>query len=188
VAYANKYYQSGNSCFYTASADCTNFVSQCIWAAYGGWTSSGSTSTMTTNINNRKRMMSSSSLSNWFGHANGGGTPWESVEGLWNFVTGNPSEGPKATGYNNNGLYTGVSPGFISVGNVLQFWSSSLNVYRHSVYVVQTATSSVMTYADITVAAHTTNGKFTVADKIAGFGGSNCKMRRLAFGSANFNQ
>lgn len=188
VEYANKYYSTNNTCFKTASPDCTNFVSQCIWAAYGGWSPGDTVATMTTNIANRKRMMSSSNITNWFGHNNGHGNPWENVENLWSFVTGNPSEGPKANGYNNNGLYTAVVPQVINNGEVLQFWNHDLNRYRHSVYVVKTLGWQNTSYYDVKVAAHSQNGLFPLSDKIAGFGGSNCKMRRLSFIIANFAQ
>jgi len=189
ISYANTYHTTYNSCFKSISGlDCTNFVSQCIWAAYGGWSSGDSVATMTTNISNRKRMMDSSKLTNWFGHNNGHGTPWESVTGLWNFATGNPSEGPKANGYNNNSLYTGISPSSIGLANVLQLWSSSESVYRHSLYVVEKVVPVPTSYTNIIVAAHTSNGRFNLSDKIASWGGSSCKMRRLEFVSAYFNQ
>lgn len=37
VQYAQAYGSTPNSNFYSVSSDCINFVSQCVWAAYGGW-------------------------------------------------------------------------------------------------------------------------------------------------------
>jgi len=189
INYANKYHTSYNTCFKSITEDCTNFVSQCIWAAYGGWSSGDSTQTMANNIidgiTNGRRMNKNTNITKWFGHSNGHGNAWESVENLWNFTTSNPSEGPKATGYNNNALYTGIAPGSIFLGNVIQFWSSSLGRYRHSMYVVERG-SAPYTYADVVVASHSSNGRYSLATKIAGWGGTSCKMRRLSFNSANF--
>lgn len=37
VNYSDCYALTENSLFYVADKDCTNFVSQCVWAGYGGW-------------------------------------------------------------------------------------------------------------------------------------------------------
>ncbi len=188
VAYANKYYKNRNLYFYDAGVDCTNFVSQCIWAAYGGWSTSDSDATMQSNITAKKRMMNSTYLSNWFAGSGGGGTPWESVNGLWNFVTSSPSEGPKATGYNNNNPYYYLDAPSIQAGNVLQVRTSSgaANDYSHSVYVIYAV--GLNDWNEIGVAQHTSNVTRSVADLVSGWGGTNCYMRRLVFTSANFSR
>ncbi|MDR2572180.1 MAG: amidase domain-containing protein [Oscillospiraceae bacterium] len=191
VQYANKYVKNNNTAFhyFTSGGNCTNFVSQCIWAAYGGWSSSDSHNTIVNNIAARRRMMPSTTLSNWFGHGNGAGNPWSSTTNLWNFVTGNPAVGPKATGSNNNAVYTGVSPAVINQGNVLQFRNGSSGSYSHSVYVINTIPIHVLppAYGNITVAQNTPDTTRLLSESINGFGGSNCHMRRLAFTSAVFS-
>ena len=191
VSYANKYVKSRNSCFYSANGvggDCTNFVSQCIWASYGGWKPGDSVTTMTNNINNRVRMMPSTSLSNWFGHKNGGGTPWESVEGLWNFSTSNSGKGPRANGSNNNAVYKNLVAFAISSGDVLQVKKSGNSKYGHSVYVIYSNPLSSDGYHNITVAQHSSNTTRSLADLISGWGGTNCYMRKLTFTSAQFDK
>lgn len=191
VAYAKKYAETKNTSFYDADrtgGDCTNFVSQCIWAAYGGWKPGDSTTTMTNNINNRVRMMPSTTLSNWFGHKNGGGTPWENVEGLWNFVTSNSGIGPRANGSNNNAVYKNLVAFSIAQGDVLQFKRSGDSRYGPSVYVISSNPQSSDGYHNIIVAQHSPNTTRALADVISGWGGINCYMRRLTFTSAQFNK
>jgi hypothetical protein len=187
VAYADKYAYTSNPCFVTLSVDCTNFVSQCIWAAYGGW-SGGNESTMRTLITNRTYMMSSSSLDNWFGHSSGVSNPWGSVTNLWNFATSNPSVGPKARGNNNGGHYTNVSYLDINPGDVLQIKMEGYDTYSgynyaHSLYVVSNPKIPQMNYSVIIVAAHTNNGRFTLAEKLA----TRPMMRQMIFTSATLN-
>ena len=66
--YADLYYSSGSR-FKTLSADCTNWVSQCVWAAYGGWATGDSAATIEANIAAKKRMqLWTNSSTMWFGH------------------------------------------------------------------------------------------------------------------------
>lgn len=182
--YADTYYSEGNGCFYTASLDCTNFVSQCIWAAYGGWSDGDTAATMSANIAARKRMQSSASLDNWFGHADGIGNPWGSVVNLWNFATGSPTTGPKATGYNNNGVWSNIACTGIVTGQVLQFRSGSSGTYGHSVYVSGGTNDS---YANIRISQHTANAQRMLDEVIRAWGSDSCYMRQLVFTTANFN-
>ena len=184
VQYAEKYWNNRNTAFRASSPNCTNFVSQCIWAAYGGWSTSDSHATIVANIAARRRMMPSTTLSNWFGHNNGAGTPWESVVGLWNLATSNPATGPRATGSNNNALYTALIPGNISTGNVLQFRNGSSGNYTHSVFVV--GFTSPPSYSNIMIAQNSSDVRRSLMETINANGGANCHMRRLSFQSAVF--
>nr|WP_308742299.1 amidase domain-containing protein [uncultured Anaerocolumna sp.] len=191
VAYANEYAYSNNPCFYTAAGDggdCTNFISQCIWAAYGGWNPGDSITTMTNNINNRVRMMPSTTLSNWFGHQYGAGTPWESVNDLWNFATLNSGTGPRASGSNNNSVYKNLVAFAISSGDVLQVKRSGDAKYRHSVYVIFSSPKFSDDYNNIIVAQHSKNTTRALSDLISGWGGADCYMRKLTFNSAQFDK
>lgn len=176
--YANKYYINNAPFFYKTGSDCTNFVSQCVWAAYGGWRYQQSTDTISSDIRNKRRMTGT-----WYGGSGGGSSAWESVEGLWSYVTSNTSNGPRATGYNNGKNYTGVSAGSIGVGNVLQMRGGTSGNYTHSVYVYNC--TAPITYSSITVMQHTSNKKRAVQDIINVYGPSLC-MRRLAFKTTTF--
>lgn len=178
--------------FYRASSDCTNFVSQCVWAAYGGYVE-GNDSLTKSNINNKVRMVNTGILNtSWYGGSGGGSPYWESVEGFWSFVTMSKSKGPNGTGYNNNGLYTNISPYSINLGDVLQFYKHDKNRYYHSVYVtfkISAPPGSWGGYENIYVSQHSNDYKNrNLTDLIWGFGNTNCKMRRISFGSATFDK
>lgn len=164
TAYANKYAENANPYFYNAGKDCTNFVSQCIWAGYGGWTSSMSDATMQSNIKNKVRMVPGT----WFGGGKGGGgaSAWENVDALWNFAVDNTGKGPKASGYNDGGYYTDVLPIDICVGSVLQK-SPDGSDYTHSMFVISTAGGSNPGYNEIIVAQHSSaHSTATLAEAI----------------------
>lgn len=158
AAYANKYVNNANSYFYNAGVDCTNFVSQCIWAAYGGWSPSMSNATMASNISNKVRMTST-----WYAGSGGGSLAWENVDNLWNYVVGNTGKGPQAYGHNNGGHYSNILPIDMRVGDVLQK-SVDGKDYTHSMYIISTPGGSNPSYTEIVIAQHTSNTIKTVAE------------------------
>ncbi len=161
AAYANKYYKNSNSCFYFVNGyDCTNFVSQCIWAGYGGWNATMSDAAMINNISNKVCMTST-----WYAGSGGGSAAWESVEALWDYAVGNTGNGPKAFGYNDGGRYTNILPLDICVGDVLQRSPNGID-YVHSMYVISTPGGEAPNYSQIIVAQHTENDTRTLAEVI----------------------
>lgn len=187
--YADTYYANPNTCFYVVPdypGDCTNWVSQCVWAAYGGWTDGDSAKTMTANINSRKRMQDSSTLNNWFGHQNGIGNPWGGVGTFWNFVTSPHSTGPVATGRNNERPFSGnFRPTDFLTGQVLQLKSGSAGTYAHSVYVSGGTNGA---YSNIKITQHTPNNRIMLDELIRHWGGTSCYLRQLKFSNANFDR
>lgn len=170
VRYANRWWNSYNPQFYRPSQDCTNFVSQCVWAAYG------------------EHMEPSTSLSQWFAHKNGAGTPWENVSSFWNYCTKSrqgTQTGPRANGYNNGGNYTGVPAYAMIPGNVVQLQFPSDNVYGHSLYIVDNNATNYNNYGGVIYTQHQRPGKGSIQDKINTYG-SDLKIRRLNFIAAYF--
>ncbi len=176
--------------FYTASGgDCTNFVSQCVWAAYGGFTTYAES---LTNIAAKIRM----DRNEWYGGLmGGGGSPaWESVEQFYSYVTRSKTYGPNGTGINNNKLWSRYPnySGSIPVGTVLQLREGSSGNYEHSVYVTKiessTATDATYGYFNRVLCSYHSNDHYnkSLMEVIIGFGGSNCYMRGISFSSANF--
>lgn len=177
ASYANKYVSTPNSYFYNAGFDCTNFVSQCIWAAYGGWSSSMSNTTMASNISNKVRMTST-----WYAGSGGGSSAWENVDSLWNYAVGNTGKGPQAYGYNNGGRYSNILPIDMCVGDVLQK-SSDGSDYSHSMYIISTPGGSDPSYSVIIIAQHTANTKKTVAEVLV----TAPYLRHMQFKSTTFD-
>lgn len=181
AAYANKYAANANTYFYEDQRlDCTNFVSQCIWAGYGGWTSSMSNATMQSNIKNKVRMVPGT----WFAGSGGGASAWENVDALWNFAVDNTGKGPKASGYNDGGYYTDVLPIDICVGNVLQK-SPDGSDYKHSMFVISTAGGSNPGYNEIIVAQHSSNKSTTTLAEAITLGAP--YLRQMIFISNSFD-
>ena len=183
--YAQRFAEASESSrwFYTVDGldggDCTNFVSQCVWAGYGGYVEGSTSATATqNNIRNQYRMTSS-----WYGGTGGGSPAWESVQGFWNYMTTNTGYGPKATGYNNGYVYTNIAPLTINYGDVLQFNSSGSGDYAHSVYVTYTS-SATDQYSEILVSAHT-NDVYNAP--LTNYTSSRRYMRRLDFQNNTFS-
>lgn len=184
--YADKYHNNRNTSFYYSSGtDCTNFVSQCIWAAYGAWNPNMSLSQMNSNISNKVRMVNGTYSSGWFAGAGGGSGPWESVDSLWNYSTAFNSKGPRAYGYNNNAIYSNISPGQITTGQVLQLRIPSGSRYSHSVYVSGGVNND---YSNIMITQHSSSTSRTNLQRIIDSWGNNVYMRRLSYVSGTFDR
>jgi hypothetical protein len=160
--------------FYSDSLDCTNFVSQCIWAGYVGFSSE-------TTARNQIANMIGMVYTEWHATKDGISYIWSNVDKLYEYLadTSKPA-GPKVTVYNNGGHYTGVAANSINVGDVLQVRTGPGTDYAHSVFVTR-KNRTVSNYDDIYISSHTTdrcNVKlYSVV--IDGFGGWFCYMRRL---------
>ena len=176
------------------SGNCQNFVSQCVWAGYGGPTAGSGN--VRQNILNDVRMVSGSS--GWYGCPRGYfdySSAWISVNSFWTYVTSSPNLGPKGIGYNDGGLYTGLNADDLMEGRVLQLKNGPRTEangrYQHSVIVSSTADSEIMStqYNKIYVCANNNDvcDVSLKSDMINHFGGSNCYMRMIRLTSANFN-
>ncbi|MCL4554319.1 MAG: amidase domain-containing protein [Actinobacteria bacterium] len=173
--------------YYASGANCTNFVSQCVWAAYGGFVPSSDAASRS-NITNMVRMVRNV----WHGGTGGGMPNWESVMSFWTYVTNSTkTRGPMATGHNNGARFTGINPADVRVGDVLQVRNGSSGNYGHSVYVsvVHDNLIGPMWWDRIFVCQHSADMLNRRADDlIANWGGSNCNMRRLVFRAGTFDR
>lgn len=185
-----------NYIFKRASADCTNFVSQCVWAGYGGAdgytlpTNPSLTNATCIALKERVRTDYRMVTGQWYGRNYDSNydppAKFCNVESFYNYVTSNTGDGPKATGYNDGQLYTQLSIPIIK-GDVLQFYNSSTGRYSHSVMVVSTGTHYISDCANIRVAQHSTDySERPLQVLINGFDGDSCKMRLLRFRSTTF--
>jgi hypothetical protein len=185
TAYALEYAKKpvSSRLFYTTGLDCTNFVSQCVWAGYGGYVY-GNISKTKQNIKDQVRMTST-----WYGGTGGGASKWESVDKFYNYSVSSKTYGPNATGVNNGNKWTSYPNARPPIGAVLQLRNGSSGAYKHSIYVTgHLSGPSSQRYMDLTqFSAHTTDTKNgIVLDKIKSFGGSNCYLRGLVFSSSKF--
>ncbi|MDQ2086730.1 amidase domain-containing protein [Herbivorax sp. ANBcel31] len=178
------------SLFYVAGTggNCTNFVSQCVWAAYGGGSYPWNNQQTSSDIVNRVRMVNSV----WqAGLKGGGGFPaWENAESFWNYTTSSKTVGPNGTGYNNNRAYFNLASTSFSVGDVIQARNNLLStIYGHSMYVTLTLTPSHGSdYSRIYVSQNSDDVyNRALTDVISSYGNQNCFIRLIKFSTANFN-
>ena len=134
VAYAMKFAEvANNGIFKSMGLDCTNFVSQCMWSGYGGTKgySLDNTAALKARVAANYRQTST-----WYGR--NADSPYQYGSGafirvvdFWDYVTTNTGYGPRATGYNNNKLWSQltVAP---RTGDILQVYISDQGRYAHS--------------------------------------------------------
>ena len=190
VKYAQRYAtaKEADRVFYTTSngQDCTNFASQCVWAAYGGYVPDNDPTTIS-NITNRVRMVNSV----WQGGLNGwGGYPnWEQVLKFYTYTTGSKTLGPKGKEYNNNAKAENIISTTFRVGDVLQVRDSykPTNTYTHSVYITKIYSPATSFY-DVFVSQHGDDlYNRSLYELFLVFGGYDyCYMRGIRFSSASF--
>ncbi len=164
-------------------ADCTNFVSQCIWASYGGWIEGYDKETIEENL---KRIQQNVRQVGgvWMGsHWNSGSNKWCRVNEFHNFVSDkNKYFGPFATSYGDKrpSLFY---PNEIKKGDVLQFVIAghNYNTYGHSIYVAQEGTS----WDKIRICCHSSDRKLTPLSEFIN-DITYPKMRRLRFKNGRF--
>ena len=118
--YAKKWAYGRNPKYYNYDAiggDCTNFVSQCIFAGYG--------------------QMNYNKINGWY-YINGNdkSPSWTGVRFLYNFLISNKGNGPKGVNVDINKL---------EIGDVIQLSFNKID-YTHSLVVVQNGTNSNNTF------------------------------------------
>lgn len=186
-----------NMIFKRAYPDCTNFISQCIWAGYGGASGyTGSYGSQATSEALRQRVAQNyRQTSTWMGRNYK--SPYEpttpafvSVVDLWTYATGNKGNGPKAYGWNSMGHWSSLA-GYTSKflgGDVLQAYSPVDGRYTHSMIVVnQTGVNIADGPNNVLLSQHSydvTNRK--LSDVIKNYGGGKCKLRMLRFKATTF--
>jgi hypothetical protein len=169
---------------YGGEVDCTNFVSQCIWAGYVGF-DQNNLAKAKSNRDNKIGMV----YSDWHAGIGGSTTIWQNVDELWNYLTKTKEAGPNAIGYNNGKPYTSMAARDIQVGNLLQLRSGGGTDYHHSVFVTGKPDGADQ-YSQILISSHTNNRKnlSLFPFVIDSFGGSNCYMRRAVMQTSNMKK
>ena len=160
--------------FYTAGDnDCTNFVSQCIWASLGNYDPSDKDITIS-NIKNARCMIKNL----WLGNEYGGTMSWENVEALWTFLLEKSKF--NVEGINQNKLVSNLNLFDISEGDIIQVRKRNDYRYSHSAYV--TCVKKDKGRPNIYVSQHSYDKlNRNLEDLIFAWGGGECYMRILKF-------
>ena len=171
--------------YYSLGEDCTNFISQCVWAAYGGWIPGFSENVIEKN-SSRIRSDIRQVKGVWYGSkGNVGSNRWCRVEEFFRYVTdANKSSGPNAHQIAQGG-WDDVDPSIIEAGDVVQLVVSSYAPERfgHGLFVVKSGTS----WDDILICCHSEDRLDESMGWFAQFPDVYVKMRVLRFTSADFD-
>jgi hypothetical protein len=138
--------------YYSENDDCTNFISQCVSAAYGGWLAGIDEQTVSINA---KRIKSDIRQVKgiWFGSAsNIGSNKWCRVEEFYRYVTDKSKGiGPTAE-LIAEGSFWSIDPRIIKKGDVIQMVVTTYTSdrYGHGLYVTQPGS----TWAELLICCH----------------------------------
>ena len=197
VAYARRFAKvKNNGIFKSMGLDCTNFVSQCMWSGYGGTKGYllDDTAALKARVAANYRQTST-----WYGR--NADSPYQYGSGafirvvdFWDYVTTNTGNGPRATGYNNNKVWTQLTV-VPRTGDILQVYIPGQGRYAHSVIVTQVNSTSLtvnnkdMWRNNIIVSQHTPKElNRTLGNLINAYGDANCKIRLIRPKSATFSK
>ena len=164
--------------------DCTNFISQCIWAAYGGWIPGFTDDIVAKNAQRIKQNVRQVTGA-WYGSKNYiGSNIWCRVGEFYNFITSGKALGPKANKIA-EGLFSYVNPGILRMGDVIQMIVASYTPdrYGHSLYV----TRAGETWEDVLICCHSFDRLDAPMTIFSKFPDTYLKLRVLRFESATFD-
>ncbi|WP_312091695.1 amidase domain-containing protein [Aminipila sp.] len=190
VQFGNKF---ENRIFKRMREDSTNFISQCIWAGYGGADGySLSRPEDITALRNRVANMYRQTPV-WYGLAfrsleEFAAPPFIYAEQLWNYAINNNSSGPRAVGFNDGRHWTDLDVD-VEQGDVIQFFREDTQTYDTSVLIVSDTRQNIVDFmGNIFVAQHSPD--FSYRPLINAFRTSceieTCKLRVLRFVPAFF--
>lgn len=170
--------------YYAKDSDCTNFISQCVWAAYGGWIPGFSEKMVS--INSKRILSDTRQIRGiWYGSKNSiGSTSWCRVEDFFRYVTNSQKPmGPSARLVAEGG-WDGVDPSLIAPGDVVQLVVSDYapDRFGHGLYVVASGAS----FNEILICCHTVNRLDVPLSDFAEHPEIYPKLRVLHFSSAVF--
>jgi hypothetical protein len=171
--------------YYARGDDCTNFISQCVWAAYGGWTPGFSEAAVANNAA-RIRADVRQTRGVWYGSkSNIGSNRWCRVEEFFRYVTeGSKSQGPMARQIA-FGTWGDVDPSIIAVGDVVQMVVTTYvpDRFGHGLYVIKAGAS----WDDILICCHSDDRLGESMGWFAQFPDVYAKLRVLRFSAASFD-
>ena len=192
VAYALRFARQPSSIFpYFKDRDCANFVSQCVWAGYGGYPNPYDFETLRHNALKMFRMITRV----WAADSQGAPANWSNVEAFFHYVTDlSKLYGPQGRGVNDQRPFDNLQADAIYPGDVLQFgYPGPRGIYSHSA-IVTYKLSSATDYSHIGVSQHTYNiDNRNLNELIESWSGEPvskfpCYMRKIAFREARFER
>jgi hypothetical protein len=171
--------------YYDPEDDCTNFISQCIWASYGGWVPGFTDDIVKKNAERIiKNIRQVSGV--WYGSKSNIGSPkWCRVGEFFEYITAQKETGPQAR-LVAEGTFTRVSPASVRAGDVIQMVVASYTSerYGHSLYVTKEGAQ----WEDVTICCHSFDRLDAPMSVFSQFSDNYKKLRVLHFESAQFER
>ena len=170
--------------FYDRSGnDCTNFCSQCVWAAYGGWLPAMDEKSVAENKERIKKTLCMVPYT-WYGSLYfSGSNKWCRVVELGDYSLYPKVLGPQAIKVY-EGSWQAFKPSWIKEGDVIQLVVASYAAYRygHCLYVTQAGISP----DNILICCHSYDRRDTPLSEFTTNPVQYPKLRILRFQEANF--
>ncbi|MCX7772221.1 MAG: amidase domain-containing protein [Clostridia bacterium] len=168
----------------TAGVDCTNFISQCVWAAYGGWMPGMDGKTI---ARNKERMNAHLGMVPfvWYGSSYYvGSNKWCRVMEFYAFSISPKGSGPMAAPLF-EGTWETLDPSILKEGDVLQLVVKSYVPTRfgHSLYITQAGN----TLSEVLVCCHSYDRLDGPLTEFSSFPAEYTRLRVLRFTEADLN-
>ncbi len=190
IAYARQYAEyfrvseSHRLFFYDQNgSDCTNFCSQCVWAAYGGWIPGIDLTTVAENKENIKKGVRMAP-SVWYGSLLfSGSNKWCRVVEFHDYALALKDFGPKAYQVF-EGSWHNIKPSLIQEGDIIQMIVASYAPYRygHCLYVTQRGAS----FDEVRICCHSYNRLDAPLSEFSNFPEQYTRIRVMRFMAASF--
>lgn len=171
--------------YYADGEDCTNFISQCVWASYGGWVPGFTENVIAKNAARiHEDVLQTKGV--WYGSkSNIGSNRWCRVEEFFSYATDTHKVyGPMAKEVA-QGDWVSIDPGLIIAGDVVQMIVSTYTPDRfgHGLYVTRAGAN----WDDILICCHTEDRLNEPMGWFAQFPEVYTRMRVLRFANAAFD-
>ena len=169
--------------YYSTEDDCTNFISQCVWAAYGGWVP-GFTDEITAQNAARIRQDIRQVTGVWYGsRSHIGSLNWCRVVDFYNYATRSKTAGPSAV-REAEGTFFSVPAALAREGDVIQLVVSAYTPDRfgHGLYVTRAAAN----WNSVLICCHTYDRLDSSAGEFAVQPAAYPRLRILRFAPAMF--
>lgn len=164
-------------------SDCTNFCSQCVWAAYGGWIPGSDERAAQENKDRLRRTIRMAPLE-WYGSLFFvGSNKWCRVVEFHDYLLATKPHGPSAYKVF-EGNWQSLEPSIIKKGDVIQLVVASYAPYRygHCLYVTQGGNSC----EDIKICCHSYDRLDAPLSEFSSLPEDYTKLRILRFKDAGF--
>lgn len=170
--------------FYDSNgSDCSNFCSQCVWAAYGGWVSGMDQNTIAENKDRIRKHVRMAPFV-WYGSLSfSGSNRWCRVIEFYDYAVSGKANGPMATGVF-EGEWQRLDPSVIRQGDVIQLLVKSYAPYRygHCLYV----TEAGKTPDEIRICCHSYDRRDAPLSEFSSFPEEYTRLRILRFKDSVF--